>query len=169
MTETLLWLPWIAGTAIGAYMLLQYWLTNTPLGCSSVFGNVCARTGSNLSYFQGENFAQKTDWRIWFALGTPIGGLIAALTSPGPWLASLSMGSLYDQMLPANTLLKALWLFVGGLLIGFGARAAGGCTSGHTILGVSLLNRASIVASACFFVAAVITVQTMALFSGMQA
>ncbi|MFP4154357.1 MAG: YeeE/YedE family protein [Halothiobacillaceae bacterium] len=166
MTETLQWLPWIAGAAIGLAMLAQYWITNTALGCSSVFGNVCARGGSRLALFRGAGFGRDTDWRLWFALGTPIGGLIAALTSPGPMQVGLSMGELYDRMLPASELAKAAWLFVGGILIGVGARMAGGCTSGHTIVGVSLLNPASIVASACFFAAAVATVQVMAHLAG---
>ncbi|MGC9457856.1 MAG: YeeE/YedE family protein [Halothiobacillaceae bacterium] len=166
MTETLQWLPWIAGAAIGLTMLAQYWITNTALGCSSVFGNVCARSGSTLPLFRSAGFDRATDWRIWFAVGTPIGGLLAAATSPGPIQVGLSMGELYDLMLPASELARAAWLFAGGLLIGVGARMAGGCTSGHTIVGVSLLNPASIVASACFFAAAVMTVQIMAYLAG---
>jgi uncharacterized protein len=48
-------------------------------------------------------------------------------------------------------------LFAGGLLIGFGARYADGCTSGHTIMGISALNWPSLVASIFFFVGGVIS------------
>jgi uncharacterized membrane protein YedE/YeeE len=45
----------------------------------------------------------------------------------------------------------AVKLLIGGFLIGFGARYAGGCTSGHSITGISNLNWPSLVATICFF------------------
>ena len=84
------------------------------------------------------------------------------LTSPGAeWQVTMSMGELYDSVLPESMWAKVPLLFGGGLLMGLGARMAGGCTSGHVIAGVSLLNVPSIIAGALFFVGGLVVVQVM--------
>ena len=52
---------------------------------------------------------------------------------------------------------KLLWMFGGGLLIGFGTRLAGGCTSGHGIFGMSNLELPSIISTGCFMAAGIVT------------
>lgn len=73
----------------------------------------------------------------WFVLGLVAGGLLLA------WLLS-----------PATALAPRplLWLVVSGLLVGFGTRLGGGCTSGHGVCGISRLSKRSIVAT-CVFMA----------------
>jgi uncharacterized membrane protein YedE/YeeE len=155
----------MAGTAIGLYVLLHYWVTSRALGCSSAFGSACA-LGSSLPYFRGEEFGRAHDWRMWFMLGTPVGGLIGATSSPGDWQASFAMGVHYDAWLPESLWGKALTLFGAGALMGIGARMAGGCTSGHTIVGVALLTPSSLLASIGFFIGALATVQALAALLG---
>jgi len=105
-------------------------------------------------------FASVDNWRLWFILGVPLGGALAVATSPGvEWQLSMSMGGLYDQVLPDSPLMKALTVTFGGVLMGVGARLAGGCTSGHAIAGVSFLNIPSMLAAALFFAGAIVTVQ----------
>jgi len=157
----IIWAGWVGGIAIGLYSLFQLWVSNRQLGCSMAYGNFCS-IGSRLSYFRVGEFKQVNNWRIWFIVGIPVGGIIAHATSPGAtfnW--SMSMGADYDNILPQSSWLKALVVMVGGLLMGLGSRMAGGCTSGHVISGCSLLNRASIVAAILFFVGGLLAVQIL--------
>ncbi len=160
ITQVIFWPGWIGGIAIGSYLLFQVLVTGHPLGVSTAFGNVCGLF-SKIPYFHKDQFENNLNWRLWFIVGIPLGGLIAALTSPGPIVASFSLGSLYDSVLPQALVLKALVLTGGGILIGAGSRMAGGCTSGHSISGMAILNPPSIVASAGFFAGGILIVQLL--------
>jgi uncharacterized protein len=84
------------------------------------------------------------DWRLAF-----LAGLMAA-----PLLLTLASGA-------APTMVNAAGpgtLIVGGLLVGFGTRLGGGCTSGHGVCGIARLSRRSITATSLFMAAAVLTV-----------
>ena len=75
-------------------------------------------------------------WRAWFVAGLVGGGVLVALRSPGAFVYGL------DRSAGA--------LVLAGLLVGFGTRLAGGCTSGHGVCGVGRLSRRSIVATLVF-------------------
>lgn len=158
MTDVIVWSGWVGGIGIGAYALLQFVVTGHPLGVSTAFGNVCGIVTKTPFFRKGE-FSEPLNWRLWFILGIPLGGLIAALTSGGPWIPSFSLGDLYDSVLPSNLALKLLILAFGGVLIGLGSRMAGGCTSGHSIAGLALLNPPSFAASVGFFAGGILIVQ----------
>lgn len=161
MGEVIVWAGWVGGTAIGLYMLVQYWYTGVMLGCSAAYCNPLS-TFSKLELFSTGEYACFNNWRLWFSIGIPLGAAVAALTSPGyEWQLTLSMGEMYDTVLPESTLVRIVLLFAGGLLMGYGARLAGGCTSGHVISGVSLLNQPSVLAAALFFIGGLISVQLL--------
>jgi uncharacterized membrane protein YedE/YeeE len=160
MTEVIVWSGWIGGIAIGAYALLQWILTGNALGVSTGFGNVCGYISSAPFFRRGE-YESLNNWRLWFLLGIPLGGLLGALTSPGDIVLSFSMGAMYDSVLPEALWAKALVLVAGGFAIGYGSRAAGGCTSGHSISGVSMLNPPSVIASAGFLIGGILAVQVL--------
>jgi uncharacterized membrane protein YedE/YeeE len=160
MNEIVIWSGWVAGIAIGLYMLAQHWVTGKQLGCSRSYCSLCA-PATRLSFFKNPEFSM-SGWRIWFFIGIPLGGLLAVLTSPGAeWQATLSMGALYDSVMPESLWLKSLVLFAGGIMMGVGARMAGGCTSGHVIAGVPSLNLPSMLAGALFFAGGLLAVQLM--------
>lgn len=155
-TQVLVWSGWLGGAAIGAYVLFQLWLTNRPLGCSMGYHNACTLVSRR------DETTRDDGWRLWFILGIPLGGFVAVLTSPGAeWQAQWTWGEWYERLLPDALWAKAALLTFGGFLMGFGARLAGGCPSGHTISGVSLLNVPSILASIGFFVGGLVTVQAL--------
>jgi uncharacterized protein len=160
MTEVLYWSGWIGGIAVGLYSLTQFIVTGKPLGVSTGFGNVCGLV-SRRPFFHRGSYADNLNWRLWFILGIPLGGFIAALSSPGAIELSFSLGPLYDSVLPASLLLKLPLLLFAGVMIGYGSRRAGGCPSGHSIAGMALLNPPSILASAGFFAGGIIMVQLM--------
>jgi uncharacterized membrane protein YedE/YeeE len=158
MTEVIVWSGWLGGLAIGLYAIFQWLVTGNALGASTGYGNVCSYF-SRASFFHQGEFQTANNWRLWFLVGIPLGGLLAAFTSPGQIVASFSMGAMYDSVLPNALWAKSLVLLAGGTLIGFGSRMAGGCPSGHSIAGLSMLNPPSLLASAGFFVGGILMVQ----------
>ncbi|MFF2504207.1 YeeE/YedE family protein [Streptomyces sp. NPDC058067] len=83
-----------------------------------------------------------------------LGGLIAATTS-GRFRLRFDMGPGFRDLVTANPTAMIATLFVGGVLVGFGTRLAGGCSSGHGLSGCGRLRPVSIVATAVFFGTAV--------------
>ncbi len=88
--------------------------------------------------------ARELLWRAAFLLGLLGGGLIASSIAPDAFAFEL------DRSTPA--------LIAAGLLVGFGTRLGNGCTSGHGVCGISRLSRRSIVATAIFMSAGILTV-----------
>ncbi|MFF9134483.1 MULTISPECIES: YeeE/YedE thiosulfate transporter family protein [unclassified Streptomyces] len=83
-----------------------------------------------------------------------IGGLIAAVTS-GRFHLRLDMGPGFRDVVTGDPVTMLILLFVGGVLVGFGTRLAGGCSSGHGLNGCGRLRPVSLVATAVFFGTAV--------------
>jgi uncharacterized protein len=137
--------PWyVSGPLIGLSVPALLLLSGKTLGVSSSFRHMCSITApqSKLSYLR-ENPWRKEVWNLVFVLGILFGGVVAT-----QWLGTPVGGYLPDHY---YTWGGALLLFVGGLLIGFGARYADGCTSGHAIMGIANLRWPSMVATASFF------------------
>lgn len=83
-------------------------------------------------------------WRLAFLLGL--------VTAPLIYAAIIGSG-------PPITIASSAWLLIaGGLLVGFGTRLGGGCTSGHGVAGIARLSPRSIVATCVFVAAAMVTV-----------
>ncbi len=160
MEPLVIWPGWLGGIGVGLFMLGMIVLTGKALGVSSAYGDACGVAFGSAHYRSGE-FGAGHMWRLMFALGLPIGGAIAVFTSGASWHPTTDMGTLYEPVLPQALWARALVLAAGGVLIGYGARAAGGCQSGHAIMGMSLLNPPSIVSGACFFVGGIIAVQIL--------
>lgn len=111
---------------------------------------------------------KKEAWNLFFVAGMLIGGFLATnfLSNPDSvrvapdTVAALQALGIQDfsGLMPADVFatanlftVKGLFFFViGGLLVGFGTRYAGGCTSGHAIMGLSDLQWPSLVATVCF-------------------
>ncbi len=121
---------------------------------------------SRLKFFHTGAYESRNNWRLWFLIGLPLGGFIAALTSPNYEFGTTTetlfyMGAMYESVLPDALWAKGLVLGLGGLMIGYGARMAGGCTSGHSIAGMGALNPPSFAASVGFFAGGILMVQVL--------
>lgn len=162
--------PWyVAGPLIGFNMFLLIYLGKT-FGVSSTLRTMCSvmGAGKRVAFFDFDWKAQL--WNIVFVSGGIIGGAIAALYLDGTApvilseatqtsLSALGFSSVDglapDQLFSTSALTdpKSLsLLIIGGLLIGFGTRWAGGCTSGHAITGLSNLQLPSLIAVIGFFI-----------------
>jgi len=143
-----------AGAAIGAITLLLLWVTNQRLGISTGFENLCALV-VRAPYFRRGEVRGSHRWRLPFLGGLVLGGFLSAAASGG-WAPFWDLGR-FDAALGWGPAGKLAWMFAGGLLIGFGTRMAGGCTSGHGIFGLSNLERASLESTVAFMAAGVVT------------
>lgn len=162
--------PWyIAGPVIGLTVPTLLLIGNKSFGISSSLRHVCAACfPANISYFK-YNW-RKEIWNLVFVSGVLIGGIIASnfLANPNEIviseetisdLSALGITS-FSGLMPSDLFaienimtLKGLIFFVlGGFLVGFGTRYAGGCTSGHAIMGISNLQWPSLLATCCFMI-----------------
>ena len=137
-------LPWyVAGPGIGLLLVAMYALGNEHLGISSTY----LRTAQAVVLRRVPAEA----WKVRYFIGLFLGALLAAFLSGGPTLRSG-----YEPLLAVVPLaLAPIVLFFGGLLMGYGARWAGGCTSGHGISGSAALSPGSIVATITFMAVAI--------------
>jgi uncharacterized membrane protein YedE/YeeE len=126
---------------MGLSIVGLYALTNLHLGV----------TGAYVQFVDYARGRSVQSWRLWFLVGLLIGGALVAIFGSTPQLG-LAYGSL-GRLLPLGLLVPVL--FVGGTLIGFGARWCGACTSGHALSGCSTRSPGSYVAAMTFFVTAV--------------
>ncbi|MFD0975990.1 YeeE/YedE family protein [Salinimicrobium gaetbulicola] len=172
--------PWyVAGPLIALVMFLLI-LMGKKFGMSSNLETMCAvcGAGKKAEYF---NFNwRKNRWNLIVILGAAIGGFIGAnLLSPNKAvdinpetqtnLKELGFESAGEAYLP-NELFSVsaltdpfalLILIIGGILIGFGARYAAGCTSGHAISGLSNLQLPSLIAVIGFFIGGLVMVHLL--------
>lgn len=136
------WPFWAGGLAVGLFVVAFLLLGGHLLGISTGYADVCSL---------GTDPKVRKSWRIPFLVGVIAGGAISALSAGGITLTT-AMGS-FDTIFSASLLVKALVFTGGGILIGFGARLAGGCTSGHAIVGMAQLAPSSMIATGGFMVA----------------
>jgi uncharacterized membrane protein YedE/YeeE len=144
----------VAGAAIGVITLLLLWTTNRRLGISTSYENMCS-LASSLPYFGRSELKGRGRWRLHFASGLLLGGVISAVTSGG-WAPIWDLG-MFDAVIGWGPAGKLLWMFAGGILIGLGTRMADGCTSGHGIFGLANFERASFQSVACFMLTGILT------------
>lgn len=154
--EVVIWSAWIAGLSIGLFVIFHFWLMGKPAGCSTGYGNFCGMLCKRVEYFRIGEYKNINNSKLWFLLGIPIGGFLSAMGSDDSWHFSFDMG-MYDSILPQTYAGKAIWLVFGGALLGFGARLAGACTTGHALVGGAMLNPPSLLAGIIFFMSAFIT------------
>jgi hypothetical protein len=162
MTE---WSPYVVGIGIGLLSCVSFVLSNKPIGCSTAF----ARTSGMLEQlFRGNKvremaYYRKTipeiDWQWMLVLGVALGALVSSWISGEfrlEWVPSLWASAFGTEHLP-----RLVTTFIGGIILGFGARWAGGCTSGHGISGTLQLAVSGWLAVVAFFLTGSLTAHIM--------
>lgn len=144
----------LAGAAIAAITLALLLISNRRLGISTGFEDLCGLV-LNAPYFRRDVLLRARAWRLPFLGGLVLGGALSAVTSGG-WHPTWAMG-VFDQAIGLGPAGKLVWMFVGGVFIGFGTRLAGGCTSGHGIFGLSNLELPSLISTLGFMAAGMLT------------
>lgn len=166
--------PWyVAGVIIGLIVPALLILGNKHFGISANLRHACAACfPADIKFFKYD--WKKEVWNFFFVGGILLGAVIAAfvLTNPEPIVVhpnlveELAGYGITDMsnMVPTQLFsfesllsLKGLVMLIGGgFLVGFGSRYAGGCTSGHAIMGLSDLQWPSLVATTMFMVGGII-------------
>lgn len=167
--------PWyVAGPVIALVMFGLLYFGNN-FGMSANFRNLCSVMGAGKSCEFFDFDWRKQKWNLVFVVGTILGGFIASqfiMDSSGvaineatkAELISFGMLDAGEGMMPESifslesllTLKGIIFIVLGGFLVGFGTRYAGGCTSGHAISGLSDLQPASLLAVIGFFIGGLI-------------
>lgn len=149
------WPFWAGGLIIGLLVPLLYYIYNTALGVSTGYGNLAKMVfpSQHLKWFQTQ-FQETVSWRVYFIIGIILGGFLSARLAGRPLVIS-EMGQ-FTLIRGWPFLLNALYFFIGGLLLGLGARIAGGCTSGHSIHGIANLHSSSIIVTILFLAGGVV-------------
>lgn len=161
------WAWYIAGPLIGFTVPVLLILGNKSFGISSSLRHICASCfPANIPFFRYD--WKKEAWNLFFVTGILAGSALAILflSNPDPIsinpklaaelagygitnLEGLIPGDLFNWQ--ALLTIKGIFIvIVGGFLVGFGTRYAGGCTSGHAIMGLSNLQPASLIATISF-------------------
>lgn len=162
--------PWyVAGPLIGLMVPALLLLGNKSFGISSSLRHICAAcVPARIPFF---NYDWKREsWSLFFVVGIILGGFIAAQYMQGAdpvkinpqttvELKQLGVKS-FDTLIPTDifsfsalvTVRGLVFVVLGGFMVGFGTRYADGCTSGHSIMGISSLQWPSMVATCCFMI-----------------
>lgn len=142
------WLHYLAGgVCIGLGVALLYVATGRLAGMSSVFSSTWSFVSAR-AFFQLPRWRESRGWRLQLALGLVAGAALWWL-----WLGP-------DE--PLATGVPAWRLALGGLVAGYGARLAGGCTSGHGLCGMGALKLPSLLAVLTFMATGFVTAQLLA-------
>jgi uncharacterized protein len=167
--------PWyVGGVLIGLMVPALLIAGNKSFGVSASLRDICAACMPFKIPFLDYDW-KKESWNLFFAAGIIIGGFIAGylLADPLPQqISSHTVNALAQNGVDFNkgfvpkdifnwsylgTLPGFIILIIGGFLVGFGTRYAGGCTSGHGIMGLSTLQWPSLIAVASFFAGGIIS------------
>ncbi len=155
--------PWyVAGPLIGLMVPMMLFIGNRSFGISNNLRHLCAITQPqtvDIDFFR-YNWREHT-WSLVFVIGTGLGGYLAGVLFANPLPVELSPAALamlsswgfthpgldlVPDELFHTSVRNFTYLFACGVLVGFGTRYAGGCTSGHAITGLSTLQLPSLYA-----------------------
>ena len=160
--------PWyVSGPLLGLMVPLLLFITNKQFGVSSNFRHICAMFApKSIAFF---NYDWKKEiWNLVLIGSTVLGAFIThTYLKPTVGVGEETYALLQQQgvqhidgLAPSDifswggllTLRGFILIVIGGFLVGFGTRYANGCTSGHAIMGLSLLNVNSLIAVIGFFI-----------------
>ncbi|MBD3377614.1 YeeE/YedE family protein [candidate division KSB1 bacterium] len=155
------WSPYAVGAGIGILSWFTFLISKNPLACSTSFAKTSGmierlfrgKKTESRPYYQKINL--QIDWQFMLVIGIIIGALVSAVLSGDfslRWVPSL-WAFTFGEM----PLVRVIGALVGGIFIGFGARWADGCTSGHGVSGTLQLAVSSWISAIFFFIGGIAT------------
>ena len=156
------WSPYLVGLLIGILSWFSILISKKPLGTSTTYARASGRLGAiccgddvlNWKYYK--QYKPILEWQSMLVIGIVIGSFISAILSGEFSLAFIPLTD-FDSFLNQSIMGRIFSAFAGGIFLGFGARLAGGCTSGHGISGAFQLSIASWISLIAFFVGGALT------------
>lgn len=160
------WSPYVVGIGIGVLSWFAFASADQPLGISTAFEHTAAlvekavvpqaeQTNEYFAKKAEEGKSPKIGWEWMVVLGVFVGALLSSLLSGDH--SSEAVPAMWRERFGGSVVLRLTAAFLAGSLMMFGARLAGGCTSGHGISGSLQLAVSSWVFTIVFFAAAIIT------------
>jgi uncharacterized membrane protein YedE/YeeE len=156
------WSPYVAGILLGVVGILAVFLADSLLGASGAFENIAGSIGKaivpqlfNNLYF---NFIMPPGitWGVVLLVGVFFGGMLGAFSSH-TWKARTNDDPQWKKIFGPQLWKRWLLLFVGAIILEYGAGIAGGCTSGLAISGGMLLAPAAFLFMGGMFASGIVT------------
>lgn len=155
------WSPYLVGALIGVLTMFTLIFSKKPVGASSAYADLAGVIGrlisprhiASLQYYQEHKPA--LSWTMVFVIAAIGGSFLASWSGgelTGTYLQDMWRGRFGEDSYALRTLLA----FAGGAIMAYGARMAGGCTSGHGISGTLQLAVGSWIAVICFFIGGIV-------------
>lgn len=153
------WIPYLAGAGIGILSWFAFLISDKPLGCSTAYANT---SGMIERLFRGKKAGEKEYYKK-IKLGIDWQWMLVAGIVAGAFITSIIIGGFSLEWVPSafgdhfgyDPALRWIVAIIGGILMGLGARWAGGCTSGHGISGTLQLAVSGWIAVAAFFISGI--------------
>lgn len=136
---------WVVGPGLGLIVVFLRATINQQLSVTGGFSAIVERSTGRTHGLR---------WQAWFVLGVVLGGTLYGLASGRLWLTDY--GWLTRTFAGSEAWLAAPVLAGAGVLIGYGTKLAGGCTSGNGLAGCAAASPASLVSTATFFGTAIV-------------
>jgi uncharacterized membrane protein YedE/YeeE len=139
-TARINWSPYLVGAGIGILSWIAFAVFGDPLGVTTAYSRVASLfaipvigTDAVAQNSYWKSMPLKWDYGVWFIVGIPLGAFLSAFLS-GTWRLEL-VPEVWKERFGPSVIKRFIAAFFGGILIMYGARLAGGCTSGHGISG----------------------------------
>jgi uncharacterized membrane protein YedE/YeeE len=164
------WNPYVAGALTGVLLVLSVLVADKFLGASTTFarGAAAIEKAIGIDYKRFEYFTTKKgkygpdslpDWQLMFVVGIAIGAFISSKYSGSFEIKTVP--DMWKSRFGDSAVKRGFAAFIGGTVVIFGARLAGGCPSGHGLSGLSQLAASGFVVLAFFFIIGLITAQIL--------
>lgn len=160
------WSPYAAGIVIGLLQIPAFLIIDTALGASSSYVTVAGHIASvfdsgvnEMAYFSKYMTSTKYFWQLALVIGIAIGALVSMKLSG---TSRPPISRIWARAIGTNsTAARSVMAFTGGFVLLFGARLAGGCTSGHGISGLAQFAIGSTLVVAAMFAGGILTASLM--------
>lgn len=154
------WSPYIAGALTGVVIIASAWIAGNYFGASTCFvrvsgfieGLFAPERVARLDYFQW--FVPRVDWQVMMVLGILIGAFISSMTDGSFRIKAVP--DMWASRFGPSAVKRSVFAFIGGVILMFGARLAGGCPSGYGLGAMVQLAVSGLIVVACFFAGGII-------------
>lgn len=162
------WSPYLAGALTGGVIIFSAWIAKQYFGASTCFVRVAgyferffsADHAATMEYF--ERFFPAVDWQMMMVLGILIGSFISSITSGSFKIKAVP--DMWAKRFGPDPVKRGVVAFLGGIVLMFGARLAGGCPSGYGLGALVQLAVSGLVVLVCFFIGGIVV--AMILYKG---
>ncbi len=149
------WSPYLAGALTGGVIIVSAWIAGNYFGASTCFVRVSGfierffspEKVAGMTYFNW--FAPKVDWQVMMVVGILIGAFISSITDGSFKIKSVP--DMWASRFGSSPVKRGAFAFIGGLIVMFGARLAGGCPSGYGLGAMVQLALSGLIVVVCFF------------------